>query len=39
VRASNEYSTCRAISGVQLFSSAMVWAWAVTHAGVFENPM
>ena len=39
VRASSEYSTCSAISGVQPFSNAVVWAWAVNQAGVLENPM
>ena len=39
VRASSEYSTCSAISGVQPRNSAMVCACAVTQAGVLENPM
>ena len=38
VRASSEYSTCSAISGVQPRSSAIVWAWAVSQAGVLEKP-
>jgi hypothetical protein len=38
VRASSEYSTCSATSGVQPFSSAVVCACAATHAGVLENP-
>ena len=38
VRASNEYSTCRAISGLQPRSWARVCAWAVTQAGTLENP-
>jgi hypothetical protein len=39
VRASSEYSTWRAASGVQPRSTAIVWACAVTHAGRLENPM
>ena len=39
VRASSEYSTCSAISGVQPFSSAVVCAWAVSQAGVLEKPI
>jgi hypothetical protein len=38
VRASNEYSTCSAISGAQPRSSAIVWACADTQAGALENP-
>ena len=38
VRASSEYSTCSAMTGVQDRSIAMVFACAVTQAGVFEKP-
>ena len=38
VRASSEYSTCSAVTGVQPRSSAIVCACAVNHAGVFEKP-
>ena len=37
VRASSEYSTCSAISGVQPFSSAVVWACAVTQPGCWRS--